>query len=56
MTDLSRRTTMGLSLAAGAAAIARGARAQTPSEVKIAMLVPLGTPGHPGADGRPPRH
>jgi branched-chain amino acid transport system substrate-binding protein len=44
MTDLSRRTTMGLSLAAGAAAIAPGARAQTPSEVKIAMLVPLSGP------------
>jgi branched-chain amino acid transport system substrate-binding protein len=45
MTDLSRRTTMGLGLAAGAATMTpRRARAQTPSEVKIAMLVPLSGP------------
>lgn len=42
MSDLSRRTTMGLGLAAGAATLApRRAGAQTPAEVKIAMLVPL---------------
>ncbi|MDR3529671.1 MAG: ABC transporter substrate-binding protein [Rhodopila sp.] len=45
MTDLSRRSTMGLGLAAGAATLAsRRARAQTPAEVKIAMLVPLSGP------------
>ncbi|MEA2792518.1 MAG: branched-chain amino acid transport system substrate-binding protein [Acetobacteraceae bacterium] len=45
MTNLSRRTTMGLGLAAGATTLASGrARAQTPSEVKIAMLVPLSGP------------
>jgi branched-chain amino acid transport system substrate-binding protein len=46
VTDLSRRSTLGLGLAAGAAGAAgvRGARAQTPSEVKIAMLVPLSGP------------
>jgi branched-chain amino acid transport system substrate-binding protein len=45
MTDLSRRSTMGLGLAAGATALtARGASAQTPAEVKIAMLVPLSGP------------
>jgi len=45
MTDLSRRTTMGLGLAAGAASITpRRARAQAPAEVKIAMLVPLSGP------------
>ena len=45
MTDLSRRSTMGLGLAAGATTLAtRRARAQTPAEVKIAMLVPLSGP------------
>jgi branched-chain amino acid transport system substrate-binding protein len=45
MTDLSRRSTVGLGLAAGAAALApRRVRAQTPAEVKIAMLVPLSGP------------
>lgn len=46
MTDLSRRTTMGLGLAAGAATIApRRVRAQqNPAEVKIAILVPLSGP------------
>ena len=45
MTDLSRRSTVGLGLAAGAAASApRRPRAQTPAEVKIAMLVPLSGP------------
>ncbi len=45
MTDLSRRATMGLGLAAGAATLALArVRAQTPSEVKIAMLVPLSGP------------
>jgi branched-chain amino acid transport system substrate-binding protein len=43
VTDLSRRSTIGLGLAAGAAGVQR-ARAQTPSEVKIAMLVPLSGP------------
>src|SRR5580693_8512531 len=43
MTDLSRRSTVGLGLAAAALASSR-ARAQTPSEVKIAMLVPLSGP------------
>ena len=42
MTELSRRSTVGLGLAAGAAALgSRRVRAQTPAEVKIAMLVPL---------------
>src|SRR4051795_9983667 len=44
MTELSRRTTIGMGLAAGAATMARRARAQTPAEVKIAMLVPLSGP------------
>ena len=45
MTDLSRRATMGLGLAAGAATIgSRRARAANPAEVKIAMLVPLSGP------------
>lgn len=45
MTDLSRRSTVGLGLAAGAATLApRRARAQTPAEVKIAMLMPLSGP------------
>jgi len=45
MTDLSRRTTMGLGLAASAATLSpRRVRAQTPAEVKIAMLVPLSGP------------
>jgi branched-chain amino acid transport system substrate-binding protein len=45
MTDLTRRSTVGLGLAAGAATLApRRARAQTPTEVKIAMLVPLSGP------------
>src|ERR1700744_3652108 len=43
MTDLTRRASIGLGLAAGAAS-PRKARAQTPSEVKIAMLVPLSGP------------
>ena len=43
MTTLSRRSTVGLGLAATAAGFRR-ARAQTPSEVKIAMLVPLSGP------------
>jgi branched-chain amino acid transport system substrate-binding protein len=42
---LSRRTTMGLGLAAGATTLAsRRPAAQTPAEVKIAMLVPLSGP------------
>src|ERR1700712_329999 len=44
MTALSRRSTIGLGLAAGAATLAPAARAQTPAEVKIAMLVPLSGP------------
>jgi branched-chain amino acid transport system substrate-binding protein len=40
-TAIGRRTALGMALATGAAGIARRARAQTPSEVKIAMLVPL---------------
>jgi len=45
MTRLPRRTTMGLGLAAGAAILApHRPRAQTPAEVKIAMLVPLSGP------------
>jgi branched-chain amino acid transport system substrate-binding protein len=43
MTTLSRRSTVGLGLAATAASLGR-ARAQTPAEVKIAMLVPLSGP------------
>jgi branched-chain amino acid transport system substrate-binding protein len=43
MTPLSRRSTVGLGLAATAAGLGR-ARAQTPAEVKIAMLVPLSGP------------
>src|ERR1700744_85348 len=43
MTDLSRRSTVGLGLAAAALASGR-ARAQAPAEVKIAMLVPLSGP------------
>jgi branched-chain amino acid transport system substrate-binding protein len=43
--SLSRRTAVTLGLAAGAASLApRRARAQAPSEVKIAMLVPLSGP------------
>ncbi len=41
MKDLSRRTSIGLGLAAASTAGLRRARAQTPAEVKIAMLVPL---------------
>jgi branched-chain amino acid transport system substrate-binding protein len=45
MTALPRRTTIGLGLAAGTAILApRRPRAQTPAEVKIAMLVPLSGP------------
>lgn len=45
MNDITRRTAVGLGLAGGAASFAmRRARAQTPSEVKIAMLVPLSGP------------
>lgn len=45
MIDLSRRKTMGLGLAAGAATLSsRAAKAQNPAEVKIAMLVPLSGP------------
>src|SRR5260370_32976955 len=44
MTDLSRRSTVGLGLATAAGLGARRARAQTPAEVKIAMLVPLSGP------------
>src|SRR6202012_4718159 len=43
MTDLTRRASIGLGLAAGAAS-PRGVRAQTSPEVKIAMLVPLSGP------------
>src|ERR1700744_2517357 len=43
MTDLTRRASIGLGPAAGAASL-RKARAQTPSEVKIAMLMPLSGP------------
>jgi branched-chain amino acid transport system substrate-binding protein len=42
MTDLSRRSTVGLGMAAALAS--RRARAQTPAEVKIAMLMPLSGP------------
>jgi branched-chain amino acid transport system substrate-binding protein len=42
---LSRRTAIGIGLAAGSATIvSRAARAQAPAEVKIAMLVPLSGP------------
>jgi branched-chain amino acid transport system substrate-binding protein len=42
MTDLTRRNTMGLGLAAGAATLAsRRANAQMPKDVKIGLLVPL---------------
>jgi branched-chain amino acid transport system substrate-binding protein len=45
MTELNRRTTMGLGLAAGAATLSpRRARSQTPTDIKIAMLVPLSGP------------
>ena len=45
MTDFTRRTSMGLGLAAGAATLTpRRLRAQTPAEVKIAMLMPLSGP------------
>ena len=44
MTDLSRRSTVGLGLAAAAALAPGRVRAQTPAEVKIAMLVPLSGP------------
>jgi branched-chain amino acid transport system substrate-binding protein len=44
MTELSRRTSMGLGLAAAGTAGLGRARAQTPAEVKIAMLVPLSGP------------
>ena len=46
MTDLSRRSTVGLGLAAGGAATLapRRVRAQTPAEVKIALLMPLSGP------------
>src|SRR6202012_2812302 len=43
MTDLTRRASIGLGPAAGAASL-RGVRAQTSPEVKIAMLVPLSGP------------
>ncbi len=43
MSDLSRRSTIGLGLAASAASLSP-ARAQAPKEVKIAMLVPLSGP------------
>ncbi len=44
MTRLSRRSTVGLGLAAAAALGTSRARAQTPADVKIAMLVPLSGP------------
>jgi branched-chain amino acid transport system substrate-binding protein len=44
MTDLSRRASIGLGLAAAGTASLGRARAQTPAEVKIAMLVPLSGP------------
>ena len=43
MTELSRRNTIGLGLA-GAALASTRLKAQTPAEVKIAMLVPLSGP------------
>ncbi len=43
--SIGRRGALGLGLATGAAAMApRHLRAQTPKEVKIAMLVPLSGP------------
>jgi branched-chain amino acid transport system substrate-binding protein len=44
MTKLSRRAGIGLGLAAAGTAGLRRAQAQTPAEVKIAMLVPLSGP------------
>src|SRR3954453_3364715 len=44
MTDLCRRTSIALGLAAAGTASLRRARAQAPAEVKIAMLVPLSGP------------
>jgi branched-chain amino acid transport system substrate-binding protein len=44
MTKLSRRSSLGLGLAAAGTAGLRRARAQNPGEVKIAMLVPLSGP------------
>ena len=45
MIDLTRRTTMGLGLAAGAVTLTpRRGRAQMPAEVKIALVVPLSGP------------
>ena len=45
MIDLTRRTTMGIGLAAGAATLTpRRLRAQMPSEVIIALVVPLSGP------------
>jgi branched-chain amino acid transport system substrate-binding protein len=44
MTDLSRRASIGLGLAAAGTASLGRARPQTPAEVKIAMLVPLSGP------------
>jgi branched-chain amino acid transport system substrate-binding protein len=45
VSTIGRRTALGLGLATGAAAVApRRVRAQTPKEVKIAMLVPLSGP------------
>src|SRR5580704_10861776 len=41
---IGRRSTLALGAAAGAAGLARHARAQAPKEVKIAMLVPLSGP------------
>jgi len=45
MIEISRRSTVGLGVAAGAAALApRRGRAQAPAEVKIALLMPLSGP------------
>ncbi|WP_428535207.1 ABC transporter substrate-binding protein [Rhodopila sp.] len=45
MTDFTRRASVGLGLAAGVATLTpRRLRAQTPAEVKIAMLMPLSGP------------
>jgi branched-chain amino acid transport system substrate-binding protein len=41
---IGRRSTLALSVAAGAASLANRARAQAPKEVEIAMLVPLSGP------------
>src|SRR5580698_8689296 len=41
---IGRRSTLALGAAAGAAGLARHARAQAPKEVEIAMLVPLSGP------------